>query len=62
MCMYMDAHIFIHAYNDTCINVTNLHTYCMYIHTIQYVHAYTDTYVHMCIYACGVYVHIVLYE
>ena len=62
MCMYMDAHIFIHAYNDTRITVTNLHTYCMYIHTIQYVHAYTDTYVHMCIYACGVYVHIVLYE
>ena len=33
MCMYMDTHIFIHAYNDTHINVNNLHTYCMYIHT-----------------------------
>ena len=62
MCMYMDTHIFIHAYNDTRINVTNLHTSCIYIHTIQHVHAYTHTYVHMCIYVCGVYVHIVLYE
>ena len=33
-----------HADNDTCINVTNLHSY-MYIHTIQYVHTYTHTYV-----------------
>ena len=41
--MYMDTHIFIHADNDTRINVTNLHTYntiCTRIH------------IHTCICVC----------
>ena len=56
------AYIGTHGYNDTCINVTNLHPY-LYIHPsihtynriCTYIHTYITTYVYICMW-CVLYV------